>query len=130
MAGYCRRVPSRAGTLRPNRQRVPVRRFTPTTRHASALLTPRATNRAYSSRCRVNGDGPRTFPLLPLTSMTPPHRSVLRRSLDSKRSDLAPPRGFVVLLAADREGQKAWGPGWSCSRRYGVITVGTGCRSG
>ena len=61
MAGYSRSPPARVGTVRPYRQRVPVRRFTPTSRHASALLTPRAMSRAYSCRCRVNGAGPGTF---------------------------------------------------------------------
>ena len=60
MAGYSRWVPSLAGTVRPYRHRVPVRRCTPTTRQASALLTPRAISRAYSSRCAVNGAGPGT----------------------------------------------------------------------
>ena len=44
--------------MRPYRHRVPVRRLTPTIRHASELLTPLAINRANSWRCPVSGTGP------------------------------------------------------------------------
>jgi hypothetical protein len=101
MAGYWRSVPSRAGTVRPNRHRVPVRRFTPTTRDATALLTPREVNRPYFCRCRVNGDGPGTFVLPLLPSMTTSTPLVLRRSLDSKASQWG--HGLVILQVTDAD---------------------------
>ena len=44
--------------MRPCRQRVPVRRLTPTAPHASELLIPLAINLTNSCRCAVNGSGP------------------------------------------------------------------------
>ena len=47
---YSSTAPEARATLRPSRQRVPVRRFTPTLRHASELLTPIEISRANSMR--------------------------------------------------------------------------------
>ena len=44
--------------MRPYRQRVPVRRLTPTIRHPSELLTPLAINLVNSWRCPLSGTGP------------------------------------------------------------------------
>jgi hypothetical protein len=44
--------------VRPKRQRVPVRRLTPTIRHASEFGTPRAINRTNCSRFSTCGAGP------------------------------------------------------------------------
>ncbi len=56
--GYSRTLPLGLGTLRPNRHRVPVRRLTPTVRHASVLLTPCAISRTNSARCCDSGSTP------------------------------------------------------------------------
>jgi hypothetical protein len=47
---YSSTAPEARTTLRPSIQRVPVRRFTPTMRHASELLTPIDISRANSVR--------------------------------------------------------------------------------
>ncbi len=47
---YPSTAPEARTTLRPSRQRVPVRPFTPTLRHASELLTPIEINRMNSMR--------------------------------------------------------------------------------
>ncbi len=87
MPGACSSRPSRAATTHPFRQRVPVRRLTPTCRHASALATPRAISRPYCSRAYANGTAPGLFRrelLDSITTSTP--CSVSRRSLGFRLS--------------------------------------------
>lgn len=64
-----------------------MRLFTPTTRHASELLTPRAFRRANCSRRSVNGAGP----CVPFdAAITTSNTRVLRRSLEFRRPQVGP----------------------------------------
>jgi len=61
-SAYSRTENAAVGRLRPNRHRVPVRRLTPTVRHASVLLTPCAISLANHAGCSDSGSAPLSQP--------------------------------------------------------------------
>ena len=105
-AGYLRDVPSLKATVRQRIHRVPVRRFDLHHPTRLGVATCRAISLGRPSRCRVNGAGPRTFPLL-LTFPTDDRHTLGVASLAGNQA--FPRGGYDVCCGSPRPRAKRRG---------------------